>query len=784
MSGLERLIHEIHRRSLWQVLGIYIAASWVVLQVIDVVGNNFGMPEWVPPAALVLLLIGLPIVLATAFVQEGVGSYGEEGVPAAETPAPTTASGEAASASGRPTVDGVHHRLFTWRNALLGGGAAFALLGLATAGYLFMRATGMGAAGTLVAKGVLEERERILVADFQSASGDTELATAATEALRIDLSQSPVVTLVDQARVAEVLQRMGRPTDDPLSPDVAREAALRDGINAVVAGDITAAGRGYVLTARLLTAAEGEVLASRRETAADSSEIISAIDKLSKGLRERIGESLGSLARTPGLEQVTTPSLQALRAYSQAERAALMQNQDDRALAFLEEAVREDSAFAMAWRKLAVIYGNRGESPSLQYEAVERAFDHRDRLPDRERYLTLGTYYMDRGEWERAATAYESLLEIDPEESFALHNLGIVHNLLRDDARAEALYRRAWVSDSAALSLHHFALTQEQLGKSAEADETFRLFRERFPDNPAGPRSAAYFAATRREFDTAEAEIETLLRDHSSSLYWRSQGELLAAALASTRGRLAEAGERLSASGRAQAGRGLPSEFIKTACDLAMIRLHVARDPAGALEPVEAALETYPLEDLDPLDRPYMNLAAVYALAGRVDRAKALMAEFERLVPPERRGGWGPRDHHYPLGEIALAEGRAADALDQFRQADYGYCYVCAFPGQARAHEMMGAVDSAIAAHERYVNTHTLWRVGTRHLPWWPYGDWLFLGPTHERLGQLYDEQGDLENAAEHYAAFTELWADPDEELQPRVRAAQARLEEIVRERG
>ena len=65
-----KLVREIHRRSLWQVLGIYLAASWIVLQVVDVVGNNFGMPEWVPPAALILLLVGLPIVLATAFVQE------------------------------------------------------------------------------------------------------------------------------------------------------------------------------------------------------------------------------------------------------------------------------------------------------------------------------------------------------------------------------------------------------------------------------------------------------------------------------------------------------------------------------------------------------------------------------------------------------------------------------------------------------------------------------------------------------------------------------------------
>ncbi|MFV1986782.1 MAG: hypothetical protein ACC682_05855, partial [Gemmatimonadota bacterium] len=73
---MKNLIHEIHRRSLWQVLGIYAATAWITLQVVDVIGNNFGLPEWVAPAALVLLLLGLPVVLATAFVQEGVGRGG------------------------------------------------------------------------------------------------------------------------------------------------------------------------------------------------------------------------------------------------------------------------------------------------------------------------------------------------------------------------------------------------------------------------------------------------------------------------------------------------------------------------------------------------------------------------------------------------------------------------------------------------------------------------------------------------------------------------------------
>ena len=119
MARLKQLIHEIHRRSLWQVLGIYVVGSWIALQVVDVLANNFGLPTWFPPFALALLIIGLPIVLATAFIQEGSRS--------------ALSAGEEATEPGSRAA-GPHHHLFTWRNAILGGAAAFALWGVVAVG--------------------------------------------------------------------------------------------------------------------------------------------------------------------------------------------------------------------------------------------------------------------------------------------------------------------------------------------------------------------------------------------------------------------------------------------------------------------------------------------------------------------------------------------------------------------------------------------------------------------------------------------------------------------------
>ncbi|MCK5410596.1 MAG: hypothetical protein KAJ67_00805, partial [Gemmatimonadetes bacterium] len=123
MAHLKQLIHEIHRRSLWQVLGIYLIGSWLVLQVVDTLAGALNLPDWAPALALFLLIVGLPIVLATAFVQ--VGPTGSKALHA-----------EAVELN----VPGARHGLLTWRNAILGGvGAALLWGGFAAGWFLFGR---------------------------------------------------------------------------------------------------------------------------------------------------------------------------------------------------------------------------------------------------------------------------------------------------------------------------------------------------------------------------------------------------------------------------------------------------------------------------------------------------------------------------------------------------------------------------------------------------------------------------------------------------------------------
>src|SRR3989449_287375 len=388
-----------------RVAGLFGLVSLGVLTLVYLLVRVLGLPDWAFAASVGLLTAGLPIMLWTGMIER--------------RRALARTTGRAAAPAGM-------QRWVTWRRALLGGVAAFGLLGVGTAVYMAMRLLGIGPVGTLVASGVLAERDRLVLADFENRTTDSTLGTSLTEALRVDLAQSPVVRLLDAAAVGQALGRMGRKPGTALDVALARELAQREGAKAVVHGQIDPLGRGYVLSAELVSAADGAQLVALRETAKDDGAIIEAVDRLSGRLRERIGESLKTIRASEPLEQVTTGSLEALRKYSQAVKANDA-GEYARAISSLEEAIGLDTGFAMAYRKLGVVLNNTGAGPSRVAEAATQAFRHRDRLTPLERYLAEAFYHYRGAEFDRAKVerAYRSALELDPENFVALNNLAL-----------------------------------------------------------------------------------------------------------------------------------------------------------------------------------------------------------------------------------------------------------------------------------------------------------------------------------------------------------------------
>ncbi len=764
---MKNLVKEIHRRSLWQVLGVYGAGAWVALQIVNEIGDAVGLPEWVSPGALVLLVIGAPIVLATAFVNEGVRTK--------EPEAPRQSLADVGEVAPPPVpAPSAAHKMFTWRRALFAGALAFVVLGLATGVWMVMRVTGVGPAGTLVAKGVLDENDRIVLADFGGGAADVTLAKTVTEALRVDLARSRVVRLADPATVSAALQRMGREDAETLDTELARELAQREGLKAVLTGEVSPAGNGYVLTASLIVPTSGEILTSERATASSDDDVIEAIDDLSKALRERVGESLRTIRAEAPLEQVTTSDLEALRLYT--EGAQLVEgNEYRRGLDLLEEAIVRDSMFAMAHRKIGVELFNRFENRTRALEAVRRAYDYRDRLTARERYLAEAAYfnYVSPDD-ERQIGAYQNMLDLDPEDPWALNNLGGIYGDRRDYAEAERYFERAIDADSLGgmFSLTNAIFVEINQGKFDEAEVTLAKAQRIYPGEWLVDQRWFLLPVAQLDYDEAELRLAQV-RERWTTPFLREQGASFSSGVATVRGRLAEAERSAGEAERINVDRGLPGEALGNALSATWTDLLIREDAAAATARMNQALERHPMEDIPPADRPYVQLARLTALAGEPDQSRQWSERFESDVPAEIRG-LGDRFMQLAEADRQLVTGNPDRAIELYSELS-NQCLQCGLALTARAHTEANRPDSAIAVYTRLVETPQMFRV---------FNDGSELGPTYEELARLHDERAELDEAAKYYAALVELWADADEELQPRVRAAQARLEEILREIG
>ncbi len=754
---MKHLIREVHRRSLWQVLGVYLAISWIVLQVIDVLGNNIGLPQWVGPTAFALLLVGLPVVIGTAFVQEGMTTRPPE--PAPQSPADV---GEVPPPAPEPTG---HRKLLTWRNALIGGGAAFALLGLATAGYLFLRTSGIGPAGTLVAQGVLEEGAQVVLADFESA--DPELADVVTGALRIDLVQSPTIRVVPRSRLAGALRRMQRDEDAPLTGDVARELAVREGYGAVIEGEIGSVGSGYVLTASIQAGEGWEPRAAFRATAKGDDDLIDAIEELSREIRDKAGESLRTVRGSPGLTQVTTSSLDALRLYTRAEE---LENTDGAgAVELYEAAVEIDPEFAMAYRKIGVTLSNLGTRRSDEVAALERALELRERLPPAERYLAEAHYAQNvTGDRQAAIRAYERLLEVAPEVVAGLNNLAVVYNEIGRHEEAESLLERARSIEPISVVYANLGRARVSLGRLDDANLAIDEAVARLPASEVvAEQVRTQFALAAADYDEAAALL-VAYREQFPSGEGVSRGAHLAGVLHGIRGELRAADEALQAT---EGGEFFWAHPMRVARERALLALERGDSTAAVsvlLDAHRALRDSLPTSDL-----AYGWWLPALVEAGGVREAESLYEEWRSAVPDDQVGAYGADGRRELDARLAFERGDIDGAIrlwGAYERECPAICAAQAAYGLARIHEKTGDAAAAIEEYERYLSDGSWgrWRVDRSHR-----------GPALESLARLYDGQGDAPNAAKYYGLFVELWEDADEELQPRVEAARARLAEL-----
>ena len=717
-------------------------ASAIVLAVIWLLVGQVGLPMWVFWGGVLLVIAGLPVIVATAI-------------------------GE------RARMAGAAGGWLTWRRALTGGALAFGALTIVSASYVTTRALGIGPAASLIASGAIGERERIILADFEDRTADSSHTGATvTELMRVGLSRSQTVSIVDPTQVGRILRMMQRDPAAGLPGDVAVEAAVRDGMKAVITGEVTRVGAGLSLTARLVSV-EGQVLVAETESAAGDDDLTVAVDRLSGRLRERFGESLKTIRAALPLDRVTTGSIQALRTFSQGLQA-WNQGDNARALQLIDEALTLDTTFAMAYRKLAILLSNQNEERARAVWAAEKAYEYRDRLTDRERYLVAAAYHsVVTGNQDQQISAYRTVLDLHPDETTALNNLGVIYGQLRDYERAADYYQRALGVDSTNRLFYSnlsSSLSSQRMFDSASV--IARRFERRFPGNPEVKLAFVINEAMRQNYDSAAVLVEGLLADQRGTVYWEAIAYEWWGHLDALRGQMTSARRRWVDAFRLTDARGLEGTYLMRTARRAMVERMLLDDPAQGRRTLDAALARFPLETLQPLDRPYGMLAMAYAAAGDLARAKALVAEFEQTPDADRSRdaeSWmsGAR------GVIALAESRTDEAIAAFRKFDVeNDCATCGAPWLARAFDQAGQADSAAANWTRFVDqpSAALW-----------YDD-SHVAHGYQRLGEIWETRGDPQKAVEYYRRLLAVMKEPDPELRPRVERARQAIARLTGE--
>ncbi len=423
MPGLKQIVQEVHRRSLWQVVGIYLVVSWIALQVVDVLQQNFGLPEWFPAFALGLLVLGLPIVLATAFVQEGIGAKGPANGDVADSNAEVP--GESGAAP-QPVAAERSASILTWRNAMLGGGAALALWGLIAAAWMvFGGGPGAGSnASTASADATAEATDlrSIAVLPFATRSQEQEdqyFSEGMHDDLLTQLSKIDSLTVISRTSVMQYAE----------TTKTIREIAGELGVATVLEGGIQRAGDRVRVNVQLIEASTDRHLWAETYDEELSAANVFAIQsdlatKIAGALRATLTPEVAQRIETVPTESIEAYELYTRARYAWETRGAFGEALDE-VQSLFETALAADSSFAPSWMGLANTYlsaWNWGrmspeEAGPKARAALERTLELDPALA--EAHVTHSRLLMFEGRFEEAEDAVLRALELNPGSAVA-----------------------------------------------------------------------------------------------------------------------------------------------------------------------------------------------------------------------------------------------------------------------------------------------------------------------------------------------------------------------------
>jgi eukaryotic-like serine/threonine-protein kinase len=558
-------------------------------------------------------------------------------------------------------------------------------------------------------------------------------------ALAVALEQSPFLKVFPDERAHADLLLMERSSSEGVTREVARQIAEREQLKALLAGSITALGRHYVVSLEAINAASGDVIAREQVEVASKEEVLTALGGAVSRLRRKLGESLASIQRYDvPLPQATTPSLEALQAYALAIDEGRINNQQVDAIPHLKRAIELDPHFALALAQLSGTYANTWQS-ALAPEWSRRAFELRDRVSERERFVISWRYYRDATQaWDKGLELARAWTAAYPRESEAFNSVGYASLMLGQYRQAIGPLRESMRLDPKFFApILNLVWTQTALNQFGEARKTFETARAAKVDHIGFRQTAYLLAFADNDTERMTGELNAALEKPEGA--WASNWQ---ARISAFRGHIAKAHEefRKSVTATSQATMtelsGLYS--AQDAISHAVVgQCAEARSEAAA--GIRLSRDNFTLESAGRAlawcgaDADASNLSGELArrfpdailtthvilpvIAAATAIRNGRPARGLELLEPVRPFDHAPVAEFWPAylrGEAQLQLGRHSEAADEFRSViDHrgelidSPLYSLAHLGLARA---LASAGNRADARQTYLAFFTLWK--------------------------------------------------------------------------
>jgi tetratricopeptide (TPR) repeat protein len=608
----------------------------------------------------------------------------------------------------------------------------------------------------------LTEKDSIVLADFENKTGDAVFDDALKQALAVQLGQSPFLNILSDRRVEETLQLMGRTSTERITRDIARELCIRTGSKALLVGSISNLGGQYILGVDAVGCSSGDTLAKEQVEAATKQDVLQALGKAASSLRSKLGESLATIQKFDVPVEATTPSLEALKAFSMGITTFRTKGNAE-AIPFYKRAIELDPNFAVAYASLGLVYGNLGQA-NLAAQDIKRAYELRDRVSEREKYRISALYYQNvTGELEQATQVYELWAKSYPKDSIPIGNLGYLYAQLGQYDKALAASEESQMLEKDVLGYFnlagmYLALNRIDDAQKAIAEAQANKFEGDF-------LHLAIYLVSFLKGDAAEMDrqvawaagkpgTEDLLLSFQSDTK-AYHGQLTKARDFSRRAvDAAVRSDSKETAGLWQVSSGLRETEFGNA--------------EAAKQNVTAALALSSGRDV----RVFAALAL--ARAGDVTHAKPLVEELEKSYGSQTliKVYWLPTiraaielDNNNPAKTLVLLEATAPYELGQPPQLQVGTLYPVYVRGEAQLAVHNG--PAAAAEFQKFLD-HPGVAIN------FPLGALAHLG-----LARAYALSGDAAKAKAAYQDFFALWkdADPDIPILKEAKAEYAKLQ-------